>query len=95
MRFPRIRRFAALTPTSERLLAWALYAVLTLWMIPHLEQKPSICFDVKTVAPSVVREQGIPKMPMYSLRTLITLVESSLGNLNTLSQLLYLSTIAR
>ena len=52
----------------------------TLWIMPHLSQKSSISLEVKTFAPSEVIVVGIPKIERYSLRTLITWAESSLGS---------------
>ena len=81
--------FADFTDTSALLLAHGLYmyAVLTLWMIPPLPQKSSIYLDVKTEAPSEVSVDAIPKVDIYSLRTLITSVLLSWLSLKIDSQL--------
>ena len=63
--------------------------------MPHLEQKSSNCWEVKTLAPSVVSVTGMPNMVMYCLSIVSVSAVVSLVNLKMLNQLLYLSTTTR
>ena len=92
---PLISLLACLTASSALLLALGLYAVDTLWTMPHLEQKFSKVEDVNTLAPSVVNVRGIPNVMMNFLKVLTVLALVSVLNWNSVSQLLYLSTKTR
>ena len=84
-----------LTAVSAHMLAWGLYADVSLCLTCHVLRNSCVAAAVYVGPPSVVNTSGKPKEQKNSRNTLMSSAADSDLHFLTIGQLLYLSTTIR